>query len=146
MEVRQPEGICIEKFVCVCCWATDARKQHFLYIAVLHTPSFLSCTTHYHISENSWFFNCIKSIVWFYQGWLNLHISVVSNLIHFYPLKGISLMFNLQCSCISTFSLFLKAVYPVGVTEVWLCFMCKITYNSLDVDQIYQLFDTGICL
>jgi len=32
--------------------------------------------------------------------------------------------------------LFLEAVQPVGMTEIRLCFMRKITYNSLNVDQI----------
>ena len=47
---------------------------------------------------------------------------------------------DVQPTYILIFSLFLKAVYSVGVTEVWLCFMHKITYNSLNVkcDQIWK--------
>ena len=41
-------------------------------------------------------------------------------------------MFNLA----TYFSLFPEAAYPIGVTEVWLCFMRKIAYNSLNFDQI----------
>ena len=44
------------------------------------------------------------------------------------------------------FGLFLKAVYPVGVTEVCLCFKCKIAYISFNVDQIHLKIDAGICL
>ena len=50
------------------------------------------------------------------------------------------------CRYIPIFSLFLEAVYSVGKTEVWLSFMCKITYNSLNVDQINSKFSLGICL
>ena len=50
-------------------------------------------------------------------------------------------MFNL-----ATYQISLEVVYPVGVTEVRLCFMCKIAYNSLNVDQINPKSDTGIRL
>ena len=51
-------------------------------------------------------------------------------------------MFNL--AMYTNFQLFLEAIYPVGVTEVPLSFVCKITYNSLNADQIYPKSDTGI--
>jgi len=46
------------------------------------------------------------------------------------------------------FSLFLKAVYPVVMTEVQLCFMRKIAYNSFIFIGliIYPKFDTSVHL
>ena len=41
---------------------------------------------------------------------------------------------------------FLVAVYSVGLTEVGLCIIRKIAYNSWNVEQIYPKIDTGICL
>jgi len=48
-------------------------------------------------------------------------------------------MFNLATYLV------LKAVHPVGVTDVRLCFMHKIAYISLNVEQIYPKINTGIC-
>ena len=53
---------------------------------------------------------------------------------------------DVQPSYIPIFSLFFEALYPVGVTEVRLCFMHKIAYNSFSVDQIYLKIDSGKCL
>ena len=53
-------------------------------------------------------------------------------------------MFNLATD--QFFSLFLEAVYPVGLTEVPLCLMREITCNCLNIDQIYPKFDTDIRL
>ena len=53
---------------------------------------------------------------------------------------------NVQSSYIPIFNLFLKEVYPVGLTKVLRCFLCKITHNSLNVDRIHSKFNTVIYL
>ena len=53
-------------------------------------------------------------------------------------------MFNL--ATYHFFSLLIEAVYLVGMTKVQLYFMCKVTYNSNNVDQICPKFDIGIYL
>ena len=44
------------------------------------------------------------------------------------------------------FSLFLEAVYRVGLTEVQLWFIRKIAYKSFNIDHIYPKIDAGTCL
>ena len=54
-------------------------------------------------------------------------------------------MFNIGTYQFSAYSLKQFTLY-VGVTEVCLCFMHKIAYNSSNVEQIYPKIDAGICL
>ena len=46
----------------------------------------------------------------------------------------------------ATASLFIKVVYPVSVTEVRLCCIYKIDYNSLNDDKIYPKINSRIHL
>ena len=130
------------------CWAV--LIENFLicfFISLLSLILFL-CLVHLHsnfqlipiwsLCDIGKSFDCLTSqnrLCNFYQGWVKLCIStrLISN--------HQKALFWCLPSYIPIFSLFLKAVYPVGMIE-----FLKITHNSLIVNQIYPKCDIGICL